>query len=70
MAETILAGEQVEKFAGQQRPAVLAPGNTVFARLAKDFFVRHRPGDTGDRDCQDKKPNDLLMQRRHPLFDA
>jgi hypothetical protein len=52
--EAVLAGEQIEKLALRQRLAVLAHALAELARLAKHFFVRHRPRGAGywDRDQQ------------------
>jgi hypothetical protein len=59
MAETVFAGKQVEEFPLDQSPAVLAPLRAIFARLAKDFFVRHRPRDAGDGHGENEQPGDL-----------
>src|SRR5690242_1503769 len=37
MAETVFAGEQVEKFSLDQSPTSLATFDTILARLAEDF---------------------------------
>src|SRR3954469_15737660 len=59
MAKTILAGEQVKKLAFKQSSAALAFSDAKIARLAEDFFVRHRPGDAGDGHGEDEQPGDL-----------
>jgi hypothetical protein len=63
MTEAIFAGEQVEEFALYQRRGFLAAALTIFARFAKDLFMRDRPGDTGDRNRQNEQPDDLGRER-------
>src|ERR1700722_5259460 len=59
-AKTILAGKEIKEFpveqgsSGQALPFTEGPG------FGKYFFVRDRPGDTGDRNGEDKKPVDRL----------
>jgi len=49
MAEAIFAGEQVEKLAARDVYRMFRLSLAIVPRLAKHFFVRHRPGDAGDR---------------------
>jgi len=50
MAEAIFAGENVEEFALQQRIAVFASIFAVFARFAKNLFLRNSPRRACDDD--------------------
>ena len=59
MAETILTGEEVKKFALVQALTTLALIDAVFAWLMKDFFMRHRPRDTRDGYREDEQCDDL-----------
>jgi hypothetical protein len=47
VAEAIFTSEQVKDFAQVQWPAVPALVFTKISRLAKDFFMRNGPGNTG-----------------------
>ena len=66
MAEAILTGEQVEKFALENSAAIGALVETPFARLAKYFLVRHGPGDAGDWYCDHEKRDELCRK----IYDA
>jgi hypothetical protein len=59
MAETILAGEKIEKFSLQQRFTLLTSIHAVVPWLSEYFFVRHRPRHAGNRDGQQKEPSGL-----------
>jgi len=48
MAETILAGEQVEKLPLEELPAILAPVQTEFSGLPKNLLMRNGPADAGN----------------------
>jgi len=48
MAEAEFASEEEIKLAAETVGMALTLANAIFARLAKDFFMRHRPGDTSD----------------------
>ena len=65
VAEAVFAGEKIEKFALCEAVTVLALALAPFARLAKDFLVRDRPGGTGDRQRQQHQVSELIRQR-HP----
>ena len=67
VTEAVLAGEEIEEFSFVPATAVFTASDTVFTRLAKDLFVRHRPGDAGNRDRQQKQFENLKAQRRHTL---
>jgi hypothetical protein len=59
MAETILAGKQVKEFSFPYCFPAPAPVFTIRPWFAEHFFMRNRPGNTGDGYSQYKKPNDL-----------
>ena len=59
MAEAIFAGENVEKFSLENIPAALAFIVAEFAPFAENFFLRHRPRDTGDDHRQNDKRENL-----------
>ena len=59
MAETVLAGKEIEKLAAKKTMRYSRVPLTKLARLAKNFLMRNRPGDTGDRDRQDEQPDKL-----------
>jgi hypothetical protein len=48
VAEAILAGKQIKEFAAEHRSGLGAFFQAILARLAKDFFVGHSPGDACD----------------------
>ena len=52
MAEAELAGKKEIKFAADIDAIVLTLAGAIFARLAKNFFMRDRPGNAGDRNGQ------------------
>ena len=54
MTKAVLASKQIEKFSFQKLVATLAAVFTVFPGLAEDFFVSYSPGNTGDRDRENK----------------
>ena len=58
MAEAILTGEKIEKFAFED-VALVTLTLAELARLAKDFFVRDGPGNRRDWYSQHKQPNEL-----------
>ena len=62
MAEAILAGEQIEKFPRRPSAAGLALTSAVLPGLAKDLFMRHCPGDTGDGDRENEQPDNLCRE--------
>src|ERR1700722_9720498 len=56
VAETVFAGEEVEKLSTEKRIGLLAPVGAIVARLAKDFLVRDRPRNAGHRQCKHEQP--------------
>jgi hypothetical protein len=62
VAEAVLTSEQVKELARDQRAAVPAAPFAELARLAEDFLMRDRPGDTGDRNGEHEEPDNLLPQ--------
>ena len=63
MTEAILTGKEVEKFPNQQKFIFLALSYTKFSRLAEYLFMSNSPCNTGNRDGQYKKINNLVSQR-------
>ncbi len=63
MAETILAGKNVEEFLLRQTDAILFFIVAVFAPLAENFFLRNRPGDRADSHRQNYKPENLFRDK-------
>jgi hypothetical protein len=63
MAKAEFAGKEEEKFAAYRVGMDLTLADAIFARLAKDFFMRHGPGDRGDGDSERKKPYELERER-------
>jgi hypothetical protein len=57
------AGKQEEKLAARRIGVDLTLANTICARLAEDLFMRHGPGDAGDRERKRKKPHELQGER-------
>jgi len=47
MGETVFAREEIEELTLRQSAGLLAFLFAEFARLAKDLFMRNRPGDAG-----------------------
>ena len=58
VAEAILTGEEIEKFAFED-VALVTLTLAELARLAKDFFVGDGPGDRRDWYSKHKQPNEL-----------
>src|SRR5579884_560526 len=67
MTEAVLAGEQVKELPPHQAGGLLALALAEVPRLAKYFFVSHRPGDACHRNPEHKQPDDLRPYR-HCLF--
>src|SRR6185312_15687971 len=63
VAEAVLAGEDKETLTKDKVRIVLTLRDAVFARLAEYFLVGDRPCHAGNRDCQQKKPDDLQVKR-------
>jgi len=68
MAEAVFAREQVKELSLIPTAAFLAAAFAELARLAKHFFVSHRPRDTRYRNRQQKEFEDLKAQLRHSIF--
>jgi 4-hydroxy-2-oxoheptanedioate aldolase len=62
VAETVLAGEEIEGLARHEAPGGPAFRRAPLARLAKHLLVRHRPRDGRDRNRQDEQEHDLMAQ--------
>jgi len=62
MTKTVLAGKQVKEFSLKKRLAFLAFFYAIFPRFTKNFFMRDRPGDAGNRDSKYKKIQYLKVQ--------
>jgi hypothetical protein len=67
MTETILAGEEIEEFAGHEGLAFLAIPDTILARLFEHFFMRYSPRDACYRNGEQKKVGHLQAER-HDLW--
>jgi hypothetical protein len=63
MAETEFASEEEEKLAARGAGMALTLADAIFARLTENFFMRHGPGDAGDRERKRKKPYELQRER-------
>lgn len=59
VAEAVLAGKQVEKLSLEKRATTLALVHAVLARLAKDLFVGHRPGNARHWNRQNESDPEL-----------
>jgi len=59
VAETILAGKQVETFSQKQALILFALFRTPVAWLEEDILVSDRPGDTGYGQGECKQPYEL-----------
>ena len=59
VAEAVLAGEEIEEFACEERLAVLALVLAVLAGLAKDLLVGDGPGGAGDGKREQHKVGEL-----------
>lgn len=63
VAEAEFAGEEEEKLAASGVGMALTLADAVFAGLAEDLFMRHGPGDAGNRERERKKPHELQRER-------
>jgi hypothetical protein len=54
VAEAVLAGEKIKKLSRGNITALAAAALAKLARLAKDLFVRKRPGDARYRESEQK----------------
>lgn len=59
VAETVLAGEKVEKLAPQKTLRASALTLTIFSRFSKDFLVSDSPRDAGNGYSQYQEPDEL-----------
>jgi hypothetical protein len=64
-AKTILAGKEIKEFPVEQGSSGQALSFTEGPGFRKYFLVRDGPGDTGDRNGEDKKPVDRLRDLAH-----
>ena len=65
MTEAEFTGKKEEKLAAYRVGMGLTLAETIFARLAEDFFMSDGPGDAGYGQRERKKPYDLQCER-HP----
>lgn len=63
MAEAEFAGKEEEKLAASRVGMAFTLADAIFARLAENFFMRHGPGDAGNRKRERKKPHELQRER-------
>lgn len=63
MAEAEFAGEEKKELAASGVGMALTLADAIFARLTEDLFVRHGPGDAGNRERKRKKPYELQRER-------
>lgn len=63
MAEAEFTSEEEEKLSARGARMGLTLANAIFARLTEDFFMRHGPGDAGNRERKRKKPYELQRER-------
>jgi hypothetical protein len=65
MTEAIFARKQIKEFSCVPSAAILTAALTVFARLAKDLFVRDGPRHASDRNRQQEQLENLKPQSGH-----
>ena len=63
MAEAEFACEKEKKLAASGVGMALTLPDAIFARLTEDLFMRHRPGNAGNRERERKKPHELQRER-------
>lgn len=63
MAKAEFAGKKKEKLAAGRAGMALTLADAIIARLTEDFFMRHGPGDAGNRQGERKKPYELQRER-------
>ena len=63
MTEAVLAGEQVEKLALVEMPAVLTPLFAELSRLSENLLMGNGPGDARDGETEQQKEGKLMGQR-------
>jgi hypothetical protein len=65
MTEAIFTRKQIEELAAKKTGVSLALANAELARLTKNLFVGHCPGDAGYGDGQQRQPNHLIGNRHN-----
>lgn len=65
MTETIFTREEVEEFPDRNVTSMFAHVYEVFSRLTKNFFVRNRPGNAGNGQCQHEQDEDIMNGDNH-----
>lgn len=63
MTKTIFAGKHIKYFSQNEEPIFSAMLSTKLSWLLKHFFMGECPRDTGDRNGQYEKENNLCAQR-------
>ena len=63
MAEAEFARKEEKELAAGGAGMALTLADTIFARLAEDFFMRYGPGDAGNGERERKKPYELQRER-------
>jgi len=63
MAEAEFAGEEEEELSAGRAGMALTLADAIFAGFAENFFMRHGPGDAGNRQRKRKKPYELQRER-------
>jgi hypothetical protein len=61
MGEAVLAGEEIEEFATEQKAAGSAALGTVLSDFPEHLLVRHRPSSPGNRNGQDEESHNLIQ---------
>ena len=59
MAEAIFTSKKIKSFSYEQTTGSGRTFDTPFSRFPKNFFMSYRPADTGNWNCQNKKPYNL-----------
>jgi hypothetical protein len=54
MTETVFAGKEIKEFPGDQVMRPLATPFAIAGKITENFFMRYRPGYTGNRNGQNK----------------
>ena len=65
VAEAVFTGEEIEELSFVPTTAVVTAIDAVLMNFMKDLFVRERPGDAGDGNCQQKELDNLKAKRWH-----
>ena len=61
VAEAVFTGEQIKKFLRENCRGLLAPLHAKVMDFNKYFFMRNRPCNTRNRNCQHEKPHKLIL---------